>query len=226
MKRIICSQVLCGVVGLCLLAGAGLAFGQERSSLADLARQEEARRRAQKRPTKVYTNADVPVVAAATAATATEVSATPKEGAEAPQEGPALATGATGAGVAASGVAQVQGSQAGSQATAQEGTASGPRPGVKAGDETQWRSRMNTARDPVTRAQLQFEAMRTRVLNLQTARAVGSSEPGTQALIQRQHQESLQEFDRLRADIEKYQKALADLEAQARAAGVPPGWLR
>jgi hypothetical protein len=193
MKRIICS-----VVGLCFLAGSGMATAQ---SLADVASKTQAQRKATKRPTRVYTNADVPVTAPATAGTATEISTTPKDGV--PAEGEAAAD---------------------PNAKPAEG---GAKTGVAAGDEAKWRDRMTGAREAVSRAKLQLEGMRTRVLHLQTAKALGAnSDVNDKAAVQAQQAAALQEFDRLRADVEKYQKALTDLEAEARAAGVPAGWVR
>jgi hypothetical protein len=193
MKRIICS-----VVGLCFLAGSGMATAQ---SLADVAKKTQAQRKATKRPTKVYTNADVPVTAPATAGTATEISTTPKDGVPADGEAAADPNAKPGEG--------------------------GAKPGVTAGDEAKWRDRMNAAREAVSRAKLQLEAMRTRVMQLQTARALsGNADANGKAAVQEQQGAALQEFDKLRADVEKYQQALTDLEAEARAASVPAGWVR
>jgi hypothetical protein len=192
MKRIIFS-----VVGLCFLAGSGMATAQ---SLADVAKKSKAQTKSAKRPARVYTNADVPVTAAATAGTATEISTTPKEGV--PADGAAADPNAKPA-------------------------EDGAKTGVKSGDETAWRGRMTTARDAVSRAKLQLEGMRTRVLHLQTAKALGGNNDVNQkAAVAAQQTAAHQEFERLRADVEKYQKALADLEAEARAANVPAGWLR
>ena len=193
MKRIICS-----LVGLCLLAAAGPTSAQEQS-LADLARQTKAQRKQVKRPAKVYTNEDVPVVAAATANTQTELSTTPKDGQATPE---GVTSGQAGA----------------------AGTAAGAKPGVAAGDEAKWRGRITAAREALSRAQLQLEAMRTRVLHLQSARTLGDQSQA--AALQRQQSEALNEFDKLRADVEKSRKAVSDVEAEARVAGVPPGWLR
>lgn len=189
MKRIICS-----VVGLCFLAGSGLATAQ---SLADVARQTQAQRKATKRPARVYTNADVPVTAAATAATATEVSTTPKEGEPAAADPNAK-------------------------------PAEPSKVSANAADEQAWRAKIAGAREALSRAKEQLEGMRARVWNLQTAKAItgGNGDVDRQAAVAAQHGAALQEFDRLRADVEKYQKALADVEAEARAANVPAGWLR
>lgn len=187
MKRIICS-----VVGLCFLAGSGLATAQ---SLADVARKTQAERKSTKRPARVYTNADVPVVAAPTAATATEVSTTPKEGEPA------------------------------ADPNAKPGELS--KTSANASDEAAWRARVASAREAVSRAKEQLEGMRTRVLHLQTAKALGANgDVNQQAAVAAQQGSALQEFDRLRADVEKYQQALATVEAEARAANVPAGWLR
>ena len=188
MKRIICS-----VVGLCFLAGSGMATAQ---SLADVAKKTQSQRKSTKRPARVYTNADVPVTAPATAATATEVSATPKEG-EAVTADPNAKP------------------------------AEGSKTSVNAADESAWRGKISSAREALSRAKEQLEGMRTRVLHLQTAKALGSNgDVNQQAAVAAQQGAALQEFDRLRADVEKYQKALADVEAEARAANVPAGWLR
>jgi hypothetical protein len=192
MKRIICS-----VVGLCFLAGSGIATAQ---SLADVAKKTQSQRKSTKRPARVYTNADVPVTAAPTAGTATEISTTPKEGEEAAPADP-------------------------NDPNAKPAEAS--KVSVNASDEANWRSRITSAREAVSRAKEQLEGMRTRVLHLQTAKALGSNGDVTQqAAVSAQQSSALQEFDRLRADVEKYQKALTDLEAEARAASVPAGWLR
>jgi hypothetical protein len=195
MKRIICS-----VVGLCFLAGSGMATAQ---SLVDVAKKSKAQQKSTKRPARVYTNADVPVTAAATAGTGTEISTTPKEGE--PADGAAAAD---------------------PNAKKAEGEG-GVKPGVSSGDEAKWRGRMTAAREAVSRAKLQLEGMRTRVMTLQTARAAGGgNDVNQQAAVKEQQAAALQEFDRLRADLEKYQKAVTDVEAEARAAGVPAGWLR
>jgi hypothetical protein len=187
MKRIICS-----VVGLCVLAGSGMASAQ---TLADLAKKTQTQKKQTKRPARVYTNADVPVTAPATAATATEVSATPKEG-EAATEDP----------------------------NAKPAELS--KTSVNAADESAWRGKISSAREALSRAKEQLEGMRTRVMHLQTAKALGNNDVNQQAAVAAQQGAALQEFDRLRADVEKYQKALADVEAEARAANVPAGWLR
>jgi hypothetical protein len=206
-------RIICCMVGSCLLAGAGVPLASaQKTSLADLARREQARRKATKRPVKVYTNADVPVTHAPTAATAMGVVTST-----------AAKTEET-AGQAEAGAGQP--AQAGARPGAKPGAPGSPAPGVVAGDEAKWRARITQARENLSRAQLQLEGMRTRVLHLQTTKVLsGGADANQQAAIQRQQQDSLQEFEKLRADVERFQRALADVEAEARAAGVPAGWL-
>jgi hypothetical protein len=212
MKRIICSMV-----GLCVLAGAA---GVQAQSLADVARKESARRKTIKRPTKVYTNEDVVVMQPSTAASGEVTKETAGDGT------PVTSTDPTEGGREGSAPASPSAApSSGAQPAPAAAPASSVKPGVAAGDEAKWRGRMDSAKEQLSRAQIQLEAMRTRVAQLQSARAVGPDGQQSSSLQNRQ-KESLQEFDKLRADVDRYQKAITDLEAEARAAGVPPGWLR
>ena len=83
---------------------------------------------------------------------------------------------------------------------------------------------MQGARDAVSRTQLQLEGMRNRAAQLTAASAAANQEQ--RGTYQKQQQDALQEYDRLRADLQKNQKALSDLETEASKAGVPAGWLR
>jgi hypothetical protein len=187
-------RVICGVVGLGMLVFAGAAQAQ---SLADVAKEEQARRKSIKQPTRVYTNDDVK-----------DVKPISTMGQEA--KGQAAGQG-TGAGVAdgASGAGDAKGAGA---------------PTAGGGNEGQWRERMAAAREQLSRTRIQLEAMRGRVGRLAGASLTAASE-AEQGQVQRQQQETLQEYDRLRADVERYERALTELEEQARQAGVPPGWL-
>lgn len=197
-----------GVVGLVgvLLAG-GIAQAQT-SSLADLAREEQARRKAIKQPTRVYTNDDVRDVK--------PLSLMGQGGKETPAKGAAEAEGESGAeqavGEGGKGAEGAKGGQSAKGAT------------VGGGDEAQWRERFASAREQLSRGRLQLEAMRGRVGRLAGARLTATESELAQ--VQGQQQETLQEYDRLRADVERFERAIVDLEAQARQAGVPPGWVR
>ena len=92
-------------------------------------------------------------------------------------------------------------------------------------EEQRWRARMAEARDQVGRSRMFAEALQSRI-NALNADFSARDDPAQRAVIGTQLQEALAELERVRGDIEAQQKALADLEEEARRAGVPPGWLR
>jgi chromosome segregation ATPase len=214
MRRIISSAV-----GLCVLAMAVSASAQ---TLADLAKKDTARRKTVKHPSKVYTNEDVehvkPIVPMTAEAEAANAAAAASQGQNpAPQNEP-LHDGQEGR------VSSGQSGAAPAAAAATPDAQAKPGTQVKAGEEGAWRARMQSARDAVSRTQLQLESMRTRAAQLTAASAAAPEDQ--RAGTQKKQQEALQEYDKLRADLQKNQKALSDLEGEAAKAGVPPGWVR
>ena len=165
----------------------------EAQSLGDLARREEARRKAIKTPGKVLTNDTV-------RSTAPSVPA-------APPVAPAPASSTPAA--AAPG------------ATAEKPK---PEPDRKA-QETAWRQRINAARDALQRSQIFAEALQSRINGL-TADFTSRDDPAQRAVVANDRQKALAELDRVRNDIAQQTKAIADIQEEARRAGVPPGWLR
>jgi hypothetical protein len=225
MRRIIGSVVGIGVLAMAVTASA--------QSLADLAKKDTDRRKTVKHPAKVYTNDDVQDVKPIMPMMVAEGSG-PAQPAQPGSTGtasgngnadmPASGTTATPATSAASGA---HGAAAPAPATAAPADA-GPKPagtpGVKAGEEAQWRQRMQAAHDAVSRTQLQLEGMRNQAAQLTAASAAASDD--RRGSFQKRQQDALQEYDKLRADLQRNQKALADLQTEASRAGVPPGWLR
>jgi hypothetical protein len=211
MKRIISSVVGIGILSMTVAASA--------QTLADIAKKDNDRRKSVKHPAKVITNDDVQDVKPIMPMMENDGS-----GAKPVDPKAANANGAP----ANTNADMPQGASAGA-ATTQSGQKPGEAkpagtPGVKSGDEAAWRSRMQGARDAVSRTQLQLEGMRNRAAQLTAASAAANQEQ--RGTFQKQQQDALQEYDRLRADLQKSQKALADLEAEASRSGVPPGWLR
>ncbi len=51
-------------------------------------------------------------------------------------------------------------------------------------------------------------------------------DPAQRAVIAQDRQTALAELARLRQDEKDQAKAIADIEEEARQAGIPPGWLR
>ncbi|MFB3852440.1 MAG: hypothetical protein ACE148_01305 [Vicinamibacterales bacterium] len=184
-----------------LTLAAATGFGQ---SLGEIARKEEARRKAIAKPGKVYTNADL------------KPTAQPLPGgAAAPAEtAPPLPT-ATPPGDPAK------------QAAAQQapGAAAPPEAAEPAKDEAWWRKRITDARADLTRADVLIAALESRVNALLTD-FTARDDPAQRAVIARERQAALGELARMKDERAAKAKAITDIEEEARQAGVPPGWLR
>jgi hypothetical protein len=183
-----------GATLVSLLAGTEIAQAQ---SLADVAKQEEARRKAVKKPAKVYTNGSLTPVPG-------EVIPTPP----APRpEGEAQPESVPGA------------EPAKDTPSADEAT-SDPKqtPGY-------WKKRMVDAVEARDNNQLMIDALQSRVNALLTD-FTNRDDPAQRALIAADRQKALDELERRKKEQEQLEKAILDLEDEARRAGVPPGWLR
>jgi hypothetical protein len=178
--------------------GSGQAAASNPQSLADIARAEEARRQTVQKPAKVYTNTDLR--ADFTAPTAPAAGPTPA----------ADAPAAAGPGGGASGNA----------------TPSTPaEPAAPQKDQAWWSSRMSAARTDLERTRMFAEALQTRI-NALTTDFVNRDDPAQRAVIEQERNKALAELARVQKDVEAKTKAIADIEDEARRAGVPPGWLR
>jgi hypothetical protein len=69
------------------------------------------------------------------------------------------------------------------------------------------------------------DAMQSRV-NALTTDFVNRDDPAQRSVIEADRQKALAELDRLKNSIADTQKAITQLEEEARRANVPPGWLR
>ena len=69
------------------------------------------------------------------------------------------------------------------------------------------------------------EALQSRI-NALTTDFAARDNPIERSQIADERQKALAELDRVKGDIEKSKKKIADIEEDARKAGVPPGWLR
>ena len=174
-------------------------------SLADVARTEEARRKAVKGQVKVYTNE---TLRGGDGGDAPAAPASPS---------PASSTQGAPAAAAAGGTAQPGASQGAKPAPPKAAD------GVK--DEKFWRERIGTARDALSRSQTFADALQTQINGLYTE-FVNMSDPAQRAVIEKKRLAAIAEHDRVKADIVRQTKALADIEDEARRANVPAGWLR
>jgi hypothetical protein len=184
-----------------LLCGGSLAAGQ---SLAEIARREEVRRKRIAKPARAYTNKDV------------KPSDRPEPVAS-PQAGPA-AEGETAPAPGAEAAAEGDGAQAGESQSAAEDD-------DPAKQEQQWRARITEARSALERNQMFAEALQSRINSL-WADFTARDDPAQRSVIEAERRKAVAQLDRVKAEIVTQTKAIADIEEEARRAGIPPGWLR
>lgn len=110
------------------------------------------------------------------------------------------------------------------QASADKGV-EGKKELPKALDQAGWSKRMKDLRDGLDRDQTYVEALQSRV-NALTADVANRDDPAQRAKLGLDRQKASTELDRLKKQIGDDKRAIADLEEEARRAGVPPGWLR
>ena len=186
------------VVVVLMSLAAGRAAVVSAQSLADLAKKEEERRKEMKGPTKVITNKDLAPV--------------PTRSTPAPADGAAPPAGAPASGDAAEGA---KGAKDEKDAKANE----------PAKDKAYWAGRLKGLQETLDRDQTYADALQSRI-NALTTDFVNRADPAQRSVIERDRQRSLAELAKLKEQTQKDKKALADLDEEARRAGVPPGWLR
>jgi hypothetical protein len=184
-----------------LLAGAllTLAIPASAQSLGELAKKEAERRKAAAPASKTYTNADLKQVPTP--------SGTAKEGSEAIK-------------------ADAKADDAAKPSDkAEPEKVDSTKPPEPAKDEAYWKGRITSAREDVRRNEAFKEALQTRV-NALSADFANRDDPYQRAKIADDRQKALAEMARLTQDIDKGNKLIAEIEEEARRAGVPPGWIR
>jgi hypothetical protein len=92
-------------------------------------------------------------------------------------------------------------------------------------DEKAWRTRISDARAALDRDAGLVEAMQSRINSLQ-ADVVNRDDPAQQATMRQLLAKALGELERLKAQVKLDEKAILDIQADARRQGVPPGWVR
>ena len=92
-------------------------------------------------------------------------------------------------------------------------------------DQAFWADRISTARTAYDRSRMFAEALQSRI-NALTTDFVNRDDPVQRAKIEGDRKTALAELDRVRTEMAGQQKAIADIEEEARRAGVPSGWLR
>ena len=165
-------------------------------SLGDLAKQEEARRKAVKAPGRVITNDTLRSL-------------------------PVSSPGSVAASAPAS-------SKDGDAAADKKPKTDDPKASEAAGakpTEAAWRARMQGARDSLQRSEAFAQALQSRINGL-SADFTARDDPAQRAAVGTERQKALAELQRVKDDIVKQTKSIADIQDEARKAGVPAGWVR
>lgn len=92
-------------------------------------------------------------------------------------------------------------------------------------DQAYWQGRITTARTDLGRTQMFADSLQTKINSLRTD-FVNRDNRVEREKIQQDLNTALAELERLKKEIEKQIKGIADIEDEARRAGVPAGWLR
>jgi hypothetical protein len=92
-------------------------------------------------------------------------------------------------------------------------------------DEKYWRQRITEARERLAQGEILQAALESR-LNALATDFVNRDDPAQRATITSERQKAQAQLDRTKKDIENHKKEIADIQDEARKAGVPPGWLR
>jgi hypothetical protein len=185
------------IVTVALAGLAGTVHPVQAQGLGDVARKEEERRKDIKAPAKVYTNSDLGAAPAG------------------PQPGTVSSAPPAAGGTD---TAKAADDKDKGKETDKEKTAS-PK------DQAYWAGRRKELQGKLDSDQTLAEAMQARI-NALTADFASRADPVQRAGVERDRVKALSELDRLRKSIADGKKALADLDEDARKAGVPAGWLR
>ncbi len=92
-------------------------------------------------------------------------------------------------------------------------------------DQAYWAGRMKAAQLQLQRDKDFADALQTKI-NALTTDFVNRDDPVQKMQIAKDRDKSIAELDRLKKSVVDDQKAIDDLQEEARRAGVPPGWLR
>lgn len=195
MKSVAFSALI--VLALAAPAYAQTAVATGTKPLADVAKDEEARRKSVRKPARVYTNSDL---------RADYMVSVP----------PPPST----AGTAGANASPGNSTASSAPSTAAPGAAAAP-----AQDQAYWAGRMKEARAALNRSQIFADSLQSRI-NALTTEYVNRDDPAQRSKIEMDKNTALAELERVKNEIETQTKAIKAIEDEARRAGVPAGWLR
>jgi len=187
--------------------GAGLVRTLPAQTLADIARQEEERRKDLKNQAKVYTNRDLhgQVIGPPPP---------PPDQAGTPEASKDLASDSSNDPV-----------KNGTKDAAKDGSKDSANAEGTPKGESYWRDRMKTLQTTLDRDQTHLEALQSRI-NALTTDFVNRDDPAQRSRIEVDRQKSLAELERLKKQVDDDKKAIAAAQTEGRRAGAQADWLR
>ena len=91
--------------------------------------------------------------------------------------------------------------------------------------EAAWRERIKAERDALARSEAFASALQSQINGLY-AEFTACQAPTQCKDVSEKRQKSLAELDRVKKEVAAHTKAIADIQEEARRAGVPAGWVR
>ena len=95
----------------------------------------------------------------------------------------------------------------------------------RAKDEEYWRGRIKTERDALSRAEPFAAALQSQSNGLNGEFTACQAPPQCNE-VSAKRQKSIAELDRVKKEVAQHTKGIADIQEEARRAGVPAGWVR
>jgi hypothetical protein len=92
-------------------------------------------------------------------------------------------------------------------------------------DEAYWRDRIKTERESLARAETFAGALQSQINGLYGEFTACQAPPQCNE-ISAKRQKSIAELDRVKKEVAQHTKGIADIQEEARKAGVPAGWVR
>jgi hypothetical protein len=92
-------------------------------------------------------------------------------------------------------------------------------------DEAAWKQRIKAERDALAKANAFADALQSQINGLYAEFTACQSGPQC-ADVSKRRQKAIADLDSARKEIEQHTKAIADIQEEARKAGVPAGWVR
>jgi hypothetical protein len=103
------------------------------------------------------------------------------------------------------------------------GGKSEPQPPAK--DQAYWSGRISAARQALERSRMFADALQSKI-NALTTDFVNRDDPAQRSQLELERQRAVAELERVKKEMTAQTAEIANIEEEARKAGVPPGWLR